>query len=404
MNWIAIGLVLPALFGCASYQTKTEGFRASLRSSQPAAAAEKIKEKAFEDGKDQVVYLFDYATAQQIAGNFVESNKAFARAEDLTDIKDYHSISKITSSLLLNAGMVQYKGDDYEKVLVNAMMAVNYLMLGKLEEAQVQTRRMNDKLYKFRFEGKKDYDQNPFAFYLSALIWEANRDWDSAYIEFKKAYDLNPKMAYLQEDLIRAAIAAQREDEVAKWRAKFAGVKPANLKDVGEVILVYQQGWGPVKQPNPSFVRVPKLFPTFSETVRARLEVEGGPKEVSQTAADITSVAVKTLDDQYAGMIAMRAAGVASKAVVSDQIRQKNSLLGDLAWIGMNIADQADLRQWVSLPASFQIAKLRLKPGQYKVRVVGLNSAGNGTGEATDWFDVKVQARKKAFINWRSLK
>ncbi|HMN69634.1 MAG TPA: hypothetical protein PKC28_13920, partial [Bdellovibrionales bacterium] len=183
---IAIGLVFPALFACASYQTKLSDFRSALKSNQPAAAAEKIKEKAFKEGDDQVVYLFEYGTAEQIAGRYQESNQALLKAEDLTEIKDYHSVSRLGGSLLLNEGMVQYKGEDFEKVLLNGMLAVNFLMLNKLEEAQVECRKLNDKLYKYKFEGKKNYQQNPFAFYLSAMIWEANRDWDSAYIDFKK--------------------------------------------------------------------------------------------------------------------------------------------------------------------------------------------------------------------------
>ncbi|HMN67977.1 MAG TPA: hypothetical protein PKC28_05510, partial [Bdellovibrionales bacterium] len=220
---------------------------------------------------------------------------------------------------------------------------------------------------------------------------------------FKKAYDLNPGMDYLKEDLLRAARAAQRDDEVERWRKAFPGVKPADLKTNGEVVLVYQQGWGPVKRPHPSFPRVPKLYPSFSRTERARLEIEGGPQATSQIAVNVTDVAMKQLDEQYAGLIAMRAAGIATKAVVSDQIRQKNELLGAVAWIGMNLTDQADLRQWLSLPASFQIAKLRLKPGKYRVRAVGLDSAGSPTGEEMSWQDLVVTARKKNFLNWRSL-
>jgi hypothetical protein len=283
-------------------------------------------------------------------------------------------------------------------------LAVNFLMQNKLEEAQVETRKLNDKLYKYRFEGKKNYQQNPFAFYLSALIWEANRDWDSAYIDFKKAYDLNPSMPYLKEDLIRAATQARRDDELAKWRKEFPGVKPVNLKDVGEVVVVYQQGWGPRKGPHPGFPRIPKLYPTSAQTVSARVEVEGGPTELTQTAVDVTDVSIKTLDEQYAEMIAMRVAGIAGKAVLADQIRQKNQLLGDLAWIGLNLADQADLRQWSSLPASFQVAKLRLKEGTYKIRIVGLDGSGQPTGEESPWYEVKVEKRRKRFLNWRSLR
>lgn len=398
-----LGLVLPALVACATYQTKLGDFRSALRNNQPAEAAEKVKEKAFKDGDDQVLYLLEYGTAQQMAKNYDESNKAFLEAEELTEVKDYHSVSRITGSLLLNEGMIQYKGDDYEKVLINGMLAVNFLMQGKLESAQVETRKLNDKLYKYRYEGKKNYQQNPFAFYLSALIWEANRQWDSAYIDFKKTYDLNPNIPYLKEDLLRAAMAARREEDVAKWRKEFPGVKPADLNKNGEIILVYQQGWGPVKKPHPNFPRIPKLYPNSSRTTRARLEIENVDAEESQKIVDITDVAIKQLDEQYAGLIAMRAAGIATKAVVADQIRQKNELLGSIAWIASNIADQADLRQWLSLPGSFQIAKVRLKPGKYRVRVIGLDNLNAKTGEFTDWTEIKVEARRKAFVNWRSL-
>jgi tetratricopeptide (TPR) repeat protein len=401
---LAVGLSFSVLGGCASYQTKVKDFRNDLRTGRPEEAANNVKEKAWKDSDDQVVYLLEYATAQQLAKNYEESNKAYLRAEDLTDIKDYHSISRITGSLLLSQGMIQYKGDNYEKVLINAMLAINYLMEHRLDDAMVEARKLNDKLYKFRYEGKKNYDQNPFAFYLDALIEEDEKDYDSAYIDYKKVYDLNPRLPYLQEDLIRAGIAAQRMDEVAGWRQKFPGVKPADFKQVGEVILVFQQGWGPQKRPNPAFPRVPKLYPLFSSSTYARLEIEGGSAENTQQVMSVTDVAIKTLDEDYAGLIGMRAAGIATKAVVADQIRQKNELLGAIAWIGMNAADQADLRQWSSLPSSFQVAKLRLRPGSYKVRAVGLSPSGGPTGEVSEWWDVKVEPHKKVFLNWRSLR
>ncbi|NJL23820.1 MAG: hypothetical protein HC902_00630 [Calothrix sp. SM1_5_4] len=164
------GAVLLVLAGCATYQTRLAGYRDDLRAGRAQSAAEKIKDKAWTEGDDQVVYLLDYATARQVERDYEESNRAFLKAEELTDIKDYHSVSRIGGSLLLNEGMIQYKGDDFEKVMINAMLAINFLMQNKSEGAQVECRKLNDKLYKFRFEGKKNYEQNPFAFYLSALI------------------------------------------------------------------------------------------------------------------------------------------------------------------------------------------------------------------------------------------
>jgi len=400
-------LLAGALFflaGCATYQSQLSGTKSLIQKNRPTEAAQAIEKKAEAEGDDQVVYLFEYATALQLAKDYKSSNAAFLKAEELTAIKDYHSLSRITGSLLLSEGMVQYKGEDYEKVLINAMLAVNFLMLGDLEAALVETRKLNEKLYKYKFEAKRDYQQNPFAFYLAALIWESNKDWDDAYIDFKKAYDLNPNVAYLKEDLIRAAKAARREDEVKKWQKAFSEVKPGPTKGMGEIVLVYQQGWAPVKRPHPDWPRVPKLYPVSSSTQSARLLIEGVGDETSQVISSVSDVAIKTLDEAYKGLIAKRVAGVAAKAVVSDQIRQKNQLLGDLAWIGMNLADRADLRQWLTLPESFQIAKRRLPPGKYKVTIVGVDKAGAETGERSEEMEVVVKANAKTFLSWRSVK
>src|SRR5690606_18563864 len=147
-------------------------------------AANSVKEKAFKDSDDQVVFLFEYGTAEQVAKDYKESNKAWLLAEDLTDIKDYHSLSRITGSLLLNEGMVQYKGEDYENVLINAMVAINFLMLNDYDSAMVETRRLKEKLYRVAFESKRSYDQNPFAFYLAAVVREETKDGDGAYLDF----------------------------------------------------------------------------------------------------------------------------------------------------------------------------------------------------------------------------
>jgi hypothetical protein len=391
------------LSGCASYQSKIAGFDKDLHSGKPADAAKSLEPKAEKEGDDQVVYLFEYATALQMAGQYKDSNAAFMKVNDLTEIKDYHSLSRIAGSLLLNEGMVQYKGEDYEKVMISAMAAINFLMLKDSENAMVMARQLNDKLYKYKFEAKRNYEQNPFAYYLTALLFENDRDWDNAYVQYKKTYDLEPNFPYLKEDLLRAARYSQRDEDVDKWKKKFKGVTIPDVKSTGEVVLIYQQGWGPKKGPNPAFPRIAKLYPTSSSTTGARLEIEKGPKETSEEIFSVQDTAIKELDDQYAQMIAMRAAGIATKAVLADQIRQKNKLLGDLAWIGLNMADQADLRQWTSLPATFQIAKIRLKPGRYKVRVVGLNRYGGESGEYYNWQEIEVKAHQKTFLNWRSI-
>lgn len=412
MKWRAVrtikrfgvgGLIL-LIAACATYQTGMQGSIDMIRARKFNDAAEKLKENAFKESDDQVVYLFEYGTAQQLAGNYKESVQAFLKAEDLTDVKDYHSLSRITGSLLLNEGMVQYKGEDYEKVYLNAMLAINFLAMNDRDAARVETRKINDKLYKYKFEAKRDFNQDPFAYYLSATIWEANREYDDALIDYKKAYELNPNIYYLKQDLLRVSKLARRADEFQKYRKEFGpDVKVDDLRGKGEIIGIIQQGWAPRKFPHPESPRFPKLNPVWSGTQRARLVVGGVGEEDSELVTSVESVAIKNLDSQYASLVAKRMAGVATKAVVADQLRQKNELLGQLAWIGMNVADQADLRQWVTLPRSFQIIRFPLKQGTYKVHFEGLNVSGTPSGENSDEMTIKVPAGKKIFLPWRTL-
>ncbi|MCM2280436.1 MAG: hypothetical protein NDI61_01160 [Bdellovibrionaceae bacterium] len=427
-TWAFLFSVLFFQVGCATYQGKVADARVLIGSGRSEKAIEVLTPLAQQESKDQLVYMLDLAIALQQAGRFQESAKTLTAAERIADVQDYTSLSKETASLLLNEEMVQYKGDDYEKVLINAINAINFLMLGNLESALVEVRRLNNKLHLYKTEAKRNYEQNPFAYYLGAIIWEADRKYDDAYIAYKKAFELVPNYTPLHEDLIRAAIKAQRPEEVERWQKQFPEVKiRPEWRDpkLGELVVVYQQGWGPRKRAHPQSPRVPKLYPVGSFTAQAKVVVEASTEKVAEKTVEkvaekavaspfadvatnsiysVEEVAIQTLDDQYAALVGKRVAGVVAKAVVADQIRQKNALLGDLAWLALNITDRADLRQWSTLPESFQIARVYLKPGTYQVSLKGLSSSGAETGEDMEPRPVEIKPGRKQFLGWRSFR
>ena len=416
--WIATSLVVT---GCATYQVKVDEAR-RLLANDPELAHEKLKPLAQEEGRDQLVYLLDYATALQAAGRYEDSIKIFLQAEKLSELVDYHSISKVATSLALSEEMVQYKGEDFEKVLINNMNAMNFLALGRLEEALVEVRRVNEKLYKLQADGKKDFNQSPLALYLGAMIWESDRKYDDAYIAYKKTYDVFPDYRPLREDLIRAGIRAQRPEEVEKWKKLFPEVtiKPEwRDRTMGEIVVVYMHGWGPRKYPRPENPRFPRLvsvtrgFPNFSVSV---YQGDYSPQQTAMTSYangypiySIDDVAIKALEADYGRLIGSRMAGVATKAVLADQLRQKDNTLGQLAWIAMNLSDRADLRQWSTLPSSFSIARIPVKSGKYNVRmqsngvVVSEGSEGDQHTPFAGVRSVTVKGLEKTFLIWRRL-
>lgn len=401
-------LVIAALLGlvsCATYQGKVAAARTLLQNGQFTEALAQLKILADTPGNDRLTYLLDYATALQITGNYTESNKYFLMADKFADIQDYTSLSLETGSFLFGEEMVQYKGEDFEVVLINAMTAINFLCLGDLDSAMVEVRRLNEKLRRYRLEAKRKFTDNALALYLSAIIYEANKNWDDAVIAYEQVYSVDPSYRPLREDLIRSNIKARRWDAVKKWKAAFPEViEQSSWKNdkSGELIVVYQQGWGPRKNFRQDNFRFPTMYPVWSGKLSIApkaypLNIEKasalGPFKNDETLFSVEKVAIASLDDQYAALIARRIGGAVVKEVVAQRIRKDNQLLGDIALLAMYASDRADLRQWSTLPRTFKVYRLPLPPGEYRLEIDGMEKNKS----------ITLKPNEKFFTTYRSL-
>lgn len=416
--FLLVVTMISSIVGCASFLSQAEETKSLMRQGQLTQALKELKEKSEAEGKDQLMYTLDYAMALQISGDYRASANAFIKADQLLEQKDYHSVSQVVGATLGAEEMIQYKGESYEKFLLNSMNAINYLMLGDYDSALVECRRINTKISTFKMEGRDAYEMSPFASYLSAIIWESQKKYDDANIEYEAAYKLDPTIAGIGGDLIRSARLAGRDQALDKWKKEFKADRSAldeesNGRKNGEVVVIFQQGFGAKKVPRRDEPRFPTLQTEYLKTNIAQVEItphESSTGKIytqvnkSRVVYDIDRMAMLTLDKDYNSLVARRIGGVAAKAVMSDQIRQKNELLGSVAWIAMNLADRADLRQWSTLPSKIQMARVFLKPGKYDIQVLGLDSADFPTADNLPSQVIEIKAGKKVFVNFRSLR
>jgi hypothetical protein len=261
---------------CSTYQGYVEQARNLVESGQWTAALQHLEPLALKESDDQLVYLLDYASVLQMAGRYKDSNQYFIKADKLSDIKDYTSLSRETGAILLNEEMVQYKGEDFEVILINAMTAINYLMLNDLESAMVEVRRLNEKLTRFRLEAKRKFTDNAFALYLSGIIYEASKQWDDAYIAYSSAFKLAPYFTPLQDDLVRTAKKSKRTEDYNRLRKEFPlsqENQAVNDPKYGELIVIFEQGWVPRKNFHPDNYRYPKMYPVWSRTLGVNIKV-----------------------------------------------------------------------------------------------------------------------------------
>lgn len=398
---------------CATYQTKVAESRQYLKLGEYDLAEKSLAPLAAKQDGDQLVYLLDYAVALQMSGKIKESSAALQKADRLAEIQDYTSLSREAGSLLLSQEMVQYKGDSFEKFYINAYAALNYLELGQLDEALVETRRMNEKYVKVNSEDRKTFEKNVFGKYLSAMIWEANQNWDDAYIAYNEAYKLDPNISFLPADLIRSSKRARRQDEYQKWKKSFPNMtekKEWYDKNYGELVIIYEQGWGPRKVQvggqgiyaggyNP-----PILQPVYNSVIGMKATVSGVGEHDSRQVYDVERAAIETLQHDYAWLAAKRLGAFATKEIMADQIRQKNELLGSAAWLAMQLSERADLRQWSTLPQTVQLVRVPLKVGTYNVNLQGTAAGGSLSGDGKAFTNVVIKSQRITFLRWRTLK
>lgn len=403
------GLFLLSLttISCATYQGKVSEARNSLSQGRFDDAVNSLEPLAKKEDGDQLVYLLDYSVALQMAGKTKESSLALQKADRLADMVDYHSVSRQAGSLLLNQEMVQYKGDSFEKIYINAFAALNYLEMNQLDDALVETRRMNEKYNKLNGEDRKTFEKNVFGKYLSALIWEANQNWDDAYIAYEETYKLDPSIPFLPEDLIRSAKRARRMDTYQKWKKTFPQVvekKEWYDKSYGEIVVIYEQGWGPRKaQIRQGGYSPPILQPVYNSVTGMRVSVEGDGNFQSKMVYNVEKAAIETLQNDYAALAAKRIGAYATKEIVADQVRQKDELLGLVTWVALQASERADLRQWSTLPQTVQLVRIPLKVGAYNLHLQGIDGSGSVRGAAKDFAKVPVKSQRATFLRWRTL-
>jgi len=409
------GLFLFSLstISCATYQSKVAESRNYLDLGQYDLAEKALAPLAEKKDGDQLVYLLDYSVALQLNGKIKESSEALIKADRLAEIQDYTSLSRETGSLLLNQEMVQYKGDSFEKFYINAYAALNYLELGQLDEALVETRRMNEKYVKINSEDRKTFEKNVFGKYLSAVIWEANQNWDDAYIAYEEAYKLDPTIPFIGADLIRSAKRAHRTEAYQSWKKSFPTViekKEWYDKNYGELLIIFEQGWGPrkVQLGGPGIYaggyNPPILQPVHNNVYGMKATISGVGTFDSRVVYNVERAAIETLQNDYAWLSAKRLGAFAAKEIVADQIRQKNEALGSVAWLAMQLSERADLRQWSTLPQTVQIVRVPLKAGTYNINLQGLASDGLLSRDGKAFGNVAIKPLRTTFLRWRTLK
>lgn len=179
----AVALCLGA--GCASVPIPTA--RGLYYQGEPARAAALLEEE-HPRSQDQVLFLMERGMMKQAAGDLEGSSADFIAAQQAQDRLETLSLSKGTSSMVINDTMNDYLGKPFERVLLHNLTALNHLALGRADDAGVEARRA----FQYMDAGMgTNYPQVAFGWYITALSLQLADDGANAEVAYRRARDIN---------------------------------------------------------------------------------------------------------------------------------------------------------------------------------------------------------------------
>jgi hypothetical protein len=419
---IALAAAVAAFSGCSTITANNAELlaaRQGLASGDTEAALAAVSP----DERDDLPAILDRAVILQTQGRCMESNAEFDRA--IQQVRDYEARALVSGtevgagagSLLLNDKVLEYQGEGFEKVLMHSLKARNYLMLGDAEAARVEMRNANMRqdeerkrneaaIEEAQKEGEGKYEaseidkqfanaqaalsrldnvyQNPFATYLSGVVYELNGEPGDAFIDYKLAYQMVPN-PLVGADLARLAVKLHRVDELAEVGVS-APVEAAEQAG-GNTLIFIDNGLAPerveVKFPLPGpgtvlFAAVPMTQPVGSSLAEAEVvDADGQVVGHTQMLVDVEAMSVRNLKDQYPAILTRQAVRLAAKAAAGAVAENQLGAAGLLLTSAVNaVTEQADLRGWYALPRSIHLARVNLPPDQSEVTLRLLDASG----------------------------
>ncbi len=417
----ALLVLLLAMVGCATYYQKTEQFHQYVRQGKFQQADQLLQnDDRGNNGKNALLNYLNHGYVTWAQNQYDRSNFYFGKAEIL--IEDYiNNLGLEVLTYLSNPTIKPYKPEDFETVMVNYFMALNFIKQEKYSEAIVECKRINIKLNALNDkypDHKNKYQRDAFAHMLMGMFYEANDDYNNAFIAYRNAlevYETDYKEQFnmnvpgqLKQDILRTAHLTGFQDEVQYYKSKFNIQYNYTKKPFGEVILLWMNGFGPVKGENSiNFAKVPNsrdgyitlvnqeyglsyplyigdkdddeqdalkdlrffrvAFPKYIERkpVYANAHaVANGNTYPLQMVQNINDIAFKSLNDRMVREMAQAIGRLATKKALEALADEQDENLGTLINIVNTITEKADTRNWQTLPYSISYVRIPLKKGE----------------------------------------
>jgi uncharacterized protein len=441
---IASSIIL--LFGqsCAGHAATTEGARTALDVGAPRQALKAINEQL--DVKDErqpitgisgekVLYLLDRSTILQELNEYTISSRDLEMADKQVELLDFsrNAVDDI-GKYIFSDSTGPYKAPAYEKLLINTLNMLNYLVRGDLNGARIEARRFSVMQQYIATHDPSTIALTGPGSYLAGFTFEKSGKNEEALRYYSEALDSLPYRS-LREPIVELAgksgFRSQRINQVLGGAGKQAAAPSAdNAQKSGEILVVINYGRVPAKiakrlpiglaltlvsgdlspqdhsrasylagQGLVTWVNYPELGPSVGQYGYPMGTVDKAIACDLDEPLAVDQLARKAWDEGKGVLILSAITRMISRAAVGEGTRRAvGGWLGALLSLGaqatLTAVDTPDTRSWATLPARIAIGRVRVAPGPHEITlsVRGMNKKQRVRVEPGGWAVVNLTA------------
>ncbi len=413
----------------ARYQDRTVAIQNHIKQGNFIAASAEIESNKFLNAsRNRLLYLMEKGKVEHMNRNYEESNRLFEEAYMMIDDRIRSSVGQAVAAKFVNPMQEAYKGEDFEKVIIHYYKALNFFALNNPQAALVEAKRIDIKLHELNLRynnNKNKYSRDAFSQILQGILYETTGDINNAFIAYRNAeiiflendnvYFGVPIPEQLKQDLLRTSRILGFRDEYSLYKKRYADVVEAPNAS-GEVIVFWENGRGPQKgqtklsasgvggvfvatyddgeddlvialpsgsQASINVIAIPKYEQSESYYSTASIVTEDNKKYPLQLSQNFFYIAKQSLRDRMFREIGDMILRFATKKATSYGLGQVAEQMGgkEIGNLTRLLADgagaaleEADTRNWQTLPATINYARIPLnenEPTTLQVKKIG---------------------------------
>jgi len=407
--------------GCATHVDHLRQVRQEFYGGQLDQAVATIDGQLQRGGSDADVLRLERSMVELCSGRPRQAERTLREVRDRLDYFEQKSLGESVLAMADDDNRIAYAGEDYEKVLIRAFLAMANLM-GDGGDAAAYGLQVTDKQNQIIQAGFDDSGENPKlaykrvalgAYIHGAMIEATHANYDDVTRSRAKVVSWEPEFAPGQADLQRAQSGAHSAPGHGvlyvftlvgrgPYKREAAEVPSSAALLIADRILSHtgEHTLPPTIAP----VKVPQVVLWDNRIRTVEVSIDGTPYGATQTITDVGQLAVQQYAAIYPRVLARavvrrivkKGAVYAVKEAVDVEKGSPLSFAMDVAGVVWEASEAADTRCWGLLPDKIQVLRLELPAGEHTIglRPAGVTGPLGGEYPAT----VRVDAGRNTYM------